>query len=68
MEKQWKKHNGELSTEKTIEEAIFTLENVSGLDFKPKDLEIGVVSMADQSFRKLTHDEIDKALSSLNDQ
>ena len=41
---------------------------MSGLDFKPKDLEIGVVSVKDQSFRKLTHDEIDKALSSLNDQ
>ena len=37
-------------------------------DFKATDLEVGIVSVEKQSFRKLEVDEIDKAISALADQ
>ncbi len=40
-----------------------TLENVIGTDFKASDLEVGVVSLKNESFRTLSLDEIDKAIS-----
>ena len=51
-----------------MEEAILTLEHVIGTDFKATDLEVGIVTLDHQSFRKLGVDEIDKAISALADQ
>ena len=68
LEKRFKNHSGELDAQKTVEEAIFTLEHVIGTDFKATDLEVGIVSVEKQSFRKLEVDEIDKAIRALADQ
>lgn len=68
LEKRFKGHSGDLTLEKTIEEAIYTLEHVIGTDFKATDLEVGVVNLADTTFRKLTNEQIDGAISALADQ
>merc|ERR1711998_291050 len=52
----------DLDTSATINLAISTLQSTLAMDFKPSDIEVGIVTSADPKFRKLSEDEIDAAL------
>ncbi|KAI8927954.1 nucleophile aminohydrolase [Entophlyctis helioformis] len=62
LEKRLKKEP-ELSLEDTVEVAITTLSNVLSLDFKPADIEIGVVTGEDGRFRVLSESDIEAHLT-----
>ncbi|RKP17975.1 N-terminal nucleophile aminohydrolase [Rozella allomycis CSF55] len=62
LEKQYKKSEPE-SIEETVELAITTLSNVLSINFKPSDIEIGVVTNDDPVFRKLNEQEIEHYLN-----
>lgn len=64
LEKKIRK-NPQWTRDQTIEEAISVLSSVVSMDFKPSEIEIGVVSKDDPKFRKLSEDEIEKHLSAL---
>eukprot|EP00401_Gymnodinium_catenatum_P030230 CAMPEP_0117489468 /NCGR_PEP_ID=MMETSP0784-20121206/17050_1 /TAXON_ID=39447 /ORGANISM="" /LENGTH=244 /DNA_ID=CAMNT_0005284195 /DNA_START=87 /DNA_END=821 /DNA_ORIENTATION=+ len=49
----------------TIQQAVLTLQTVMGLDFKPTDIEVGVVSKTHTAFRRLTEAEIDNHLTAI---
>eukprot|EP01054_Gregarina_sp_Poly1_P002724 Gregarina_sp_Poly_1__2723@NODE_1750_length_3408_cov_354_567495_g1146_i0_p2_GENE_NODE_1750_length_3408_cov_354_567495_g1146_i0NODE_1750_length_3408_cov_354_567495_g1146_i0_p2_ORF_typecomplete_len253_score25_41Proteasome/PF00227_26/1_3e30Proteasome_A_N/PF10584_9/1_5e13Helicase_C_3/PF13625_6/1e04Helicase_C_3/PF13625_6/0_12_NODE_1750_length_3408_cov_354_567495_g1146_i024263184 len=51
--------------EDTITSAILCLQSTLGLDFKPTDLEIGLVTTDDPVFRRLSDDEVDTYLTLL---
>jgi len=56
------KTSGTLDTQATINLAISALQSTLAMDFKPTDIEVGIVTTADPSFRKLSEDDIDAAL------
>jgi len=51
------------NVEETVESAISTLQTVIGVDFKPNDIEVSVVSVAHPQMRRLNGEEIDRYLS-----
>lgn len=53
----------ELNFEETIELAILTLSNTLSIDFKPRDIEIAVVSKETPEFHILTDDETEEHLT-----
>jgi 20S proteasome subunit alpha 1 len=53
----------ELNHQDTLELAIMTLSTVLSMDFKPQDLEIGVVTKANPRFVQLTEAEIEEQLN-----
>ncbi|KRX06743.1 hypothetical protein PPERSA_09145 [Pseudocohnilembus persalinus] len=67
LEKQFKKGDGnlKLSHDETIQMAIQTLQSVIGVDFKPSDIEIGIVTTQDPVFRNLSSQEIDTHLNAI---
>jgi 20S proteasome subunit alpha 1 len=68
LEKQIKKKNEAKSTlneNDTVQLAIQTLQQVLGFDMKSTDLEVGVVTGAENKFRKLTPEEIEVHLNAL---
>eukprot|EP00040_Diaphanoeca_grandis_P015620 m.79930 g.79930 ORF g.79930 m.79930 type:complete len:247 (-) comp25261_c0_seq1:280-1020(-) len=64
LEKKLRK-NPEWTRDQAIEEAISVLSSVVSMDFKPSEIEIGVVSKDEPKFRKLTEPEIEKHLVAL---
>ncbi|KAJ3360597.1 Mitochondrial porin [Kappamyces sp. JEL0680] len=62
LEKKFKK-NPELSTEDTIEMAITALSSVLSLDFKPQDIELGIVTKDQPRFRRMAESEIEAHLN-----
>lgn len=48
----------DLDTSATINLAISTLQSTLAMDFKPSDIEVGIVTVEDPKFRKLSEDEI----------
>merc|ERR1712159_594198 len=56
------KTTSELDTQATINLAISTLQSTLAMDFKPSDIEVGIVTTENPLFRKLTEDEVDSAL------
>jgi len=59
------KKGGTMTEANTIQEAISALQTVMGMDFKPTDIEVGVVSKTRVGFARLSEDEIDKHLSAI---
>ncbi|KAJ3331466.1 Proteasome subunit alpha type-6 [Blyttiomyces sp. JEL0837] len=66
LEKKLKKEP-KLSVEETVELAITTLSTVLSIDFKPADLEIGIVTKDDPQFRTLSFTEIDEHLTRITE-
>eukprot|EP01135_Chromosphaera_perkinsii_P008097 Nk52_evm13s1129 gene=Nk52_evmTU13s1129 len=64
LEKKFKK-NPKWNTKETIEMAITALSTVVSSDFKPSEIEIGVVSKENPRFQILSEKEIDEHLTSL---
>merc|ERR1712032_1961 len=52
-----------LTGAETIQQAIGCLQTVMGMDFKPADIEVGVVSKSKDGFHRLTEAEIDTHLT-----
>merc|ERR1712048_750342 len=66
LEKIVKKKEALPETE-TIQQAIGCLQAVMGMDFKPTDIEVGVVSKAKPGFRRLSETEIDDHLTAITE-
>jgi len=66
LEKKFKKDTS-LSYEETVQLAITTLQNVLSADFKPTDIEVGVVSKAHPTFKTLTEQEIEHYLTKISE-
>jgi len=64
LEKIVKKKSATTETD-TIQCAIGALQTVMGMDFKPADIEVGVVSKSRVGFARLTEDEIDTHLNAI---
>jgi len=61
------KANSEMTFDQAMEAAILTLQTVLGSDIKPKDIEVGVVTVDVPKFTILTEEEVDKRLSIISD-
>jgi 20S proteasome subunit alpha 1 len=57
------KNQPELDFQDTVELAIMTLATVLSMDFKPNDIEIGIVTKDKPRFRKLSEVEIEEQLN-----
>jgi len=66
LEKKFKKDTT-LSYEDTVQMAITTLQNVLSADFKPTDIEVGVVSKEHPTFRSLSEAEIEGFLTKISE-
>jgi 20S proteasome subunit alpha 1 len=62
LEKRLKAVEGPLNTEATIQMAISVLQSTLSIEFKPTDIEVGIVTKENPKFGKLTEAEIDAAL------
>ncbi len=61
------KEGEEMSYDEAMEAAILTLQTVLGSDVKPTDIEVGVVTAKEPTFRVLPVDEVDKILTKISD-
>lgn len=66
LEKKLKKRT-DLSEDEATQLAISCLSTVLAVDFKPSEIEIGVVTKSDPTFRVLTEDEIDVHLTAISE-
>lgn len=66
LEKKLKKKS-EFSEEEAVQLAISCLSTVLAVDFKPSEIEIGIVTKADPTFRVLTEDEVDVHLTAISE-
>jgi len=64
LEKKYKKKQN-YSHDEVIQLAITTLSHILTADFKPSDLEVGVVSKDQPAFRVLSEADIDKHLTAI---
>mmetsp|Transcript_40769 Transcript_40769/g.129155 ORF Transcript_40769/g.129155 Transcript_40769/m.129155 type:complete len:247 (+) Transcript_40769:87-827(+) len=65
LEKVFKKKDLVLTEIETIQQAIGCLQAVLGMDFKPADIEVGIVSSSRAGFWRLTEEEIDTHLTQI---
>merc|ERR1712107_451908 len=54
-----------LTQSETIQQAIGCLQTVMGMDFKPTDIEVGIVTKSKAGFIRLTEAEIDNHLTAI---
>ncbi|KAI9016789.1 nucleophile aminohydrolase [Hyaloraphidium curvatum] len=66
LEKKLKKEPS-LSEEEAVELAITTLSTILSIDFKPGELEVGLVTKQDSKFRTLSTEEIDVYLARISE-
>lgn len=59
------KKNMDLPEQETIQQAINCLQQVLGMDFKPSDIEVAVVSKSHRQLRRLTEAEMDGHLTAI---
>jgi len=67
LEKHFKKNQGQWSYKEAVEVAIQTLQTVISSDFKANEIEVGVATVQNPRFVKLTEAEIEKHLNELAD-
>jgi|JI10StandDraft_1071094.scaffolds.fasta_scaffold658364_2 20S proteasome subunit alpha 1 len=66
LEKEMKKNGWDLSQDDAIKLAITAMQTVIGQEFKSNDIEIGVASVANPKFAKLTADQIEFYLNEVS--
>lgn len=66
LEKKLKKRT-DFDEDEAVQLAISCLSTVLAVDFKPSELEIGIVTKSDPSFRVLTEDDIDAHLTAISE-
>lgn len=66
LEKKLKKRT-EFNEEEAIQLAISCLSTVLAVDFKPSEIEIGLVTKSDPTFKILSEDEIDVHLTAISE-
>lgn len=59
------KRKQDLQRDEAVQLAIGCLSSVLSVDFKPSEIEVGVVSKDEPKFRKLTEQEIDRHLTAI---
>lgn len=59
------KKKGNASESETVSNTIMSLQTVLGVDFKAKDVDVAVVSVANRTVRRLTEAEIDEHLNAI---
>ena len=68
LEKLQKKNSGEYTTEAAVQTAISTLQSVIGTDFKKDEIEVGVASVDNIFFKKLSEEDIERHLNIIADE
>jgi 20S proteasome subunit alpha 1 len=61
------KHGQPATADETVQAAVSALQSILAEDVKAKDIQVGVVSAANPTFRVLTTDEVDQALTAINE-
>lgn len=59
------KKKGPMPEKETVLQAIGCLQSVLGMDFKPSDIEVGIVSKSKVGFQRLSEEAIDAALTAI---
>merc|ERR1711865_680645 len=67
LEKQFKAPDvaATLDYEKTVQMAIHALQSVLSAEFKPSEIQVGVVTVADPTFREIGEEEIEAHLTAI---
>ena len=65
LEKEFKKDGFDLNEDNTIRLAIHALQTVLAVEFKPADLEVGLVTVGDPKWRKLNEEVIEAHLTAI---
>merc|ERR1712127_158492 len=55
----------QMTEAETIQQAVGCLQAVMGMDFKPADIEVGLVSKSRSGFTRLTEEEVDGHLTAI---
>jgi 20S proteasome subunit alpha 1 len=61
------KNDPQLSQDETVQTAISALQSILLEDFKPTEIEVGIVSKGNPHFRVLTTEEIDEHLTAISE-
>jgi len=67
LERAFKKNDGQWNTKQAIETAVKTLSTVVSSDFRANEIEVGIATVGQPLFRKLTESEIDTVLNEMAD-
>lgn len=65
LEKEFKKEELDLNLENTIQLAIHALQAVLAVEFKPSDIEVGLVTLDDPTWRELGEAVIEAHLTAI---
>lgn len=66
MQKLYKKKAGDFSENETIHAAIQTIQSVMGQEYKATDLQIGIATLGNPTFKKLSQSEIEHHLTEVS--
>lgn len=66
LEKKLKKR-ADFNEEEAVQLAVSCLSHVLSVDFRPAEIEIGIVTKADPTFRILTEEQIDVHLTAISE-
>ena len=67
LERAFKKNNGDWNTKQSVEVAVKTLSTVVSSDFRANEIEVGIATVDQPLFRKLSEQEIDQVLNEMAD-
>jgi 20S proteasome subunit alpha 1 len=66
IEKLWKKADGKFTRDQAIQAAIECLQQVTSQEFKATDIEVGIVTTDNPSFRKLEDEAVEDHLNAIS--